>query len=167
MTPQDHNKTLGITHLAYGGFHLLMMTLFTLFFFFIMALPHRGVEEPGMFAVFMLVIMAFSLLFTLPSIVAGIALLKHKSWARTAAIVAGILACPSFPYGTVLGVYTLWFMFGNEGKNFYAGTQARWSPPQVGALPAAPTGGTWAANPPNSREREPQYAPPPKMPDWR
>ena len=146
MTPQDHNRTLGITHLAYGGFHLLMMALFSVFFFFIMALPSRNGGEFDIFTVFMLIMLGFSLLFTLPSLIAGYALLKRKSWARTAAIVAGILAAPSFPHGTALGVYTLWFMFGNEGRELYSNNAGAWpSSARYGALPGAQDpASTWA-----------------------
>ncbi|HEX8493420.1 MAG TPA: hypothetical protein VF658_11300 [Pyrinomonadaceae bacterium] len=167
MTPQEHNKTLGITHLVYGGFHALLMALFVVFFFFIMALPHRNSEEIGFITVFMLIMFTFSLLFTLPSVIAGYALLKRKSWARTAAIIAGILAAPSFPHGTALGVYTLWFMFGNEGKALYADNERAWpSSNRFGALPNANPAGIWSAGE-THREREREYVPPPKMPDWR
>lgn len=165
MTPQDHNKALGISHLAYGGFHLLLLALGSIFFLFILAVPHRGGEEVGVFMSFMLILMAFGMLFTLPSLIAGYALLKRKDWARTAAIVAGILAMPSFPYGTALGVYTLWFMFDNAGKDLYANLSA-WSDQQQSALPGARVAGDWARGA-AKKEREREYVPPPRMPDWR
>ena len=166
MTPKDHNKTLGVTHLAYGAFHLLLLLVFAAFFAFVSAIPGPSHAEATAFTVMMLFMMVVGLLFTLPSLIAGYGLLKQKSWARTAAIVAGILACPGFPYGTALGVYTLWFMFGDEGRNFYANRINAWPPAQVGALPGASDAGQWAANrPPQERERE--YVPPPQMPNWR
>jgi hypothetical protein len=165
MTPQDHNKALGISHLAYGGFHLLVLS-FISFFFFVVAANSRGFRgDESFFTIMMLFMIAVGLIFSLPSLIAGYALLKRKTWARTAAIVAGILATPSFPYGTALGVYTLWFLFGNEGKDFYANL-ASWSSYQPGALPGAGVGGNWAADA-QRKEREREYAPPPRMPDWR
>ncbi|HYO90776.1 MAG TPA: hypothetical protein VEQ40_04040, partial [Pyrinomonadaceae bacterium] len=160
MTPQEHNKTLGITHLAYGGFHLLLMIFFSLIFLFVMAVPHRGDGGMDIFTIMMLMMFAFSLLFTLPSLIAGYALLKRKSWARTAAIVAGILAAPSFPHGTALGVYTLWFMFGNEGKELYADNARAWgAPARYGALPNANPSGIWSAGE-TRQERERERVPP-------
>jgi hypothetical protein len=164
MTAQEHNRALGIAHLAYGGFHLLITMLF-LFFLFVISVPRDGGNfDAGFFSIFMLVMLAFGLLFTLPSLLAGYALLKRKSWARTASIVAGILATPSFPYGTALGVYTLWFMFGNEGKAFYERQPGVWTPDRVGALPDAHD---TLAGPRNEREREREHTPPPQMPNWR
>ena len=167
MTPQDHNKTLGITHLAYGGFHMLLMLFVSLMFLFILAVPKRGGGGMEVFTIMMLLVFAFGLLFTLPSLIAGYALLKHKSWARTAAIIAGILATPSFPYGTALGVYTLWFMFGEEGKALYADNARPWaSSAGYNALPNSNPAGAWASGE-QYKPRERERVQPPQMPNWR
>jgi hypothetical protein len=50
----------------------------------------------------------------IPSLIAGIGLLKHKSWARILAIILAILAVTSFPIGTAAGVYTLWVLTHRE-----------------------------------------------------
>jgi hypothetical protein len=34
----------------------------------------------------------------------------HKSWGRILAIVIGILALITIPFGTALGIYTLWVL---------------------------------------------------------
>lgn len=156
---------LGMSHLAYGSFHLFLVLVFAAFFLFIAAIPGPSRAEGGFFTIMMLFMTAIGLLFTLPSLIAGCALLKQKSWARSAAILAGILACPGFPYGTALGVYTLWFMFG-DGKNLYANRMNAMPPTQFGALPNAPAAGQWTAG--NSKQgREREYVPPPQMPNWR
>jgi hypothetical protein len=49
-----------------------------------------------------------------PSLIAGIGLLKQKHWARILAIVLAILALASFPVGTAAGVYTLWVLTHRE-----------------------------------------------------
>jgi hypothetical protein len=50
----------------------------------------------------------------IPSLIAGIGLLKQKAWARTLAIVVAILALFSFPVGTIVGIYTLWVLTRQE-----------------------------------------------------
>jgi hypothetical protein len=50
----------------------------------------------------------------IPSLIAGIGLLKHRGWARVLAIVLAILALTSFPIGTGAGVYTLWVLTRTE-----------------------------------------------------
>jgi hypothetical protein len=59
---------------------------------------------------------------TLPSFVAGYALLKRRSWAKTASIIAAIVESMGFPFGTALCVYSLWFCFGDAGKSLYGST---------------------------------------------
>ncbi len=44
----------------------------------------------------------------------GWSLLQRKPWGRTLSIVTAILALLKFPFGTVLGIYTLWVMVPAE-----------------------------------------------------
>lgn len=50
----------------------------------------------------------------IPSLIAGIGLLKQRGWARVLAIIVAILALTSFPIGTAAGVYTLWVLTHKE-----------------------------------------------------
>lgn len=159
MAPTDHNKALGILHLAYGGFSVFLMgviSIFVLGMFGVLAINQpRGEAVPlGVFAVIMVFVVLINLIIIAPSFLAGYALLKRKRWAKTMAIIAGILAGMSFPFGTAVCVYTLWFLFGEKGRSLYDGPTY--------ALPPAPP--VWA---PASRKQEPQYIPPPSPPDWR
>ena len=159
MRPADHNKILGITHLAYGGFTVFVMALVTIFMlgaFGVVALAQApGEAMPlGVLAVIMIFVILVNLLIISPSFLAGYALLKHKRWAKTIGIIAGIIAGMSFPLGTALCVYTLWFFFGEKGKSLYEGAAY--------ALPSPPTLFAGA-----SRKQEPQYVPPSSPPDWR
>ena len=44
------------------------------------------------------------------SVVTGLGLLARKPWARTLAIVLAILSLIKIPFGTALGIYTLWVL---------------------------------------------------------
>ncbi|HKW89807.1 MAG TPA: hypothetical protein VJN21_13745 [Candidatus Acidoferrales bacterium] len=44
------------------------------------------------------------------ALVAAWGLLERQSWGRIAGIVAGILALIRIPFGTALGIYTLWVL---------------------------------------------------------
>ncbi|HYO62265.1 MAG TPA: hypothetical protein VER08_01270 [Pyrinomonadaceae bacterium] len=173
MTPEDHNRTLGIMHLIYGGFTTLMMLMMTLFFGFIVALISSAPDVPpefpaGLFALIFGLVIGINLLFGVLSLAAGYAMLKRKSWARLMGIISSVVAAMSFPFGTALCVYSLWFIFG-EGKNFYDSPAF-----QTGArhtLNEAPAGfnEAWYAQEARRREREAEaaYVPPPQPPDWR
>jgi hypothetical protein len=48
------------------------------------------------------------IVFSIPSLIAGIGLLNKASWAMTLALILGCLKLISFPIGTAIGVYTIW-----------------------------------------------------------
>ena len=66
---------------------------------------------------------AFMLLLAAPGIIAGIGLLKRKSWARILTVVLGILNLTSFPVGTAIGVYTLYVLLQRDAGDLFASPQ--------------------------------------------
>lgn len=50
---------------------------------------------------------------------AGWGLLNYRSWARMLAMVLGIIALIHFPFGTALGIYTLWVLLPAESEREY------------------------------------------------
>lgn len=44
----------------------------------------------------------------------GWGLLRHRPWARVAAIVLGIVSLLHPPFGTALGIYTLWVLLSDQ-----------------------------------------------------
>ena len=169
MTPQDHNKVIGIMHLIYGGFNALVMVIFVPFFLAIGGIAAADPSAPAaltaVFGFFGVLMLALALIFGLPPILAGYAMLKHKSWARVMGIVAACVEALTFPFGTALCVYTLWFLFG-QGEAFHRGgsfdSGQNWRAPLRDA-------GTYDWQTRNAREasRPREYVPPPQPPDWR
>jgi hypothetical protein len=116
----------------------------------------------GFIILFSLFFLAIYGTMTLPSFVAGWALLKRKKWARTASIVAAVVGGSNFPIGTAVCVYTFWFLFSDPGKFFFDQNNYNY------ALP--PGQQTWANQSweyDARRQRETQHQPPPSPPDWR
>jgi hypothetical protein len=66
--------------------------------------PHFG----GFLAPFLASIGAFLTVVAVAGIAAGWGLLDRRPWARSLAIVLGIIKLLEFPIGTALGIYTLW-----------------------------------------------------------
>ena len=50
---------------------------------------------------------------------AGHGLLQYKPWARIVAIIAAILGIFHFPLGTALGIYALWVLLSEPGRQYY------------------------------------------------
>jgi hypothetical protein len=127
MTPQEHNKFVGLAQLGYTGVHLLMMIVFMgveayMFENIYSRSQEMGGPPPPPFLVLIFVFAGiFSVAMTIPSVVAGYALLKRRPWAKVAGIVGGVVAAASFPIGTAVAVYTFWFLFSDVGKQLYGG----------------------------------------------
>lgn len=171
MTSQDHNKVIGIMHLIWGGFNALVMLLFVPFIIILLGPmgsdPTAPTQLKAVFAAFGVLIVAFSLLFSVPPILAGYAMLKRKSWARVMGIIASVVEAPNLPFGTALCVYTLWFLFG-QGENFYRdGGSAAEEDWRRGSLRDASTFDWEAQRAKHTQQQPREYAPPPQPPDWR
>lgn len=131
MTPKEHNKLIGIFHLVQGGLQAFGGVIIGLIYggmgAFFAANAHRQEEQMmgTFFVIFAFVIAAIMLVLAAVNFTAGYKLVKEKSGARTWGIVASIVCLIGFPLGTALGIYGLWFLFGEEGKQYYLGQNMR------------------------------------------
>ncbi|HKT24688.1 MAG TPA: hypothetical protein VJR04_08785, partial [Terriglobales bacterium] len=53
------------------------------------------------------------------SLIAGIGLLERQSWARPLVLVLAFIALLNIPFGTALGVYTLWVFMSPQADVEY------------------------------------------------
>jgi hypothetical protein len=70
----------------------------------------------GLVAVFVAALMA---LLALPGILAGYGLLTRKPWGRVLAIIVAALNLANFPFGTILGFYTLWVLLQQAADGYF------------------------------------------------
>ncbi|HEX3186513.1 MAG TPA: DUF4064 domain-containing protein [Pyrinomonadaceae bacterium] len=165
MTPEQHAKYLGWSHIGFGAFFTLIFGIFMIFFGLGMLagmLNGPGPAGPPVaIFVFMMIFITVMLAVTaLPSFIAGYGLLKGKKWAKVWAIISAVLAGGQFPMGTAVTVYTFWFLFSEPGKQYFERDNF--------ALP--PGRQTWANRELDydaQRRLEGQYNAPPSPPDWR
>ena len=135
MTPPEHNKYLGIAHLAYAGFHVLVTIVMMAFMgtmmsqIFDQAGRMGDTRSPAFMPVILIFAGGFQLVISIPPIIAGYAFLKRRPWAKIAGIAGGIVAAMSFPIGTALAVYTFWFIFSDTSKQVYENPVASSPPP--------------------------------------
>jgi hypothetical protein len=112
---KKHIELLGILNLVYSGMALIVAA------FLFVLLSGIGVitRDPvamGILGTIGIVLSTLLTLLALPGIAAGIGLLKMKAWARIVAIVLGCLDLLHFPFGTALGIYTLWVLLNDESR---------------------------------------------------
>ena len=51
---------------------------------------------------------------SIPGIIGGIYLLKRKEWARILLLIVAFLNLLNIPFGTALGIYTIWALMNDE-----------------------------------------------------
>lgn len=66
-----------------------------------------------------ILILGFFTLLSLPQLLGGIGLLKRRGWARILMIIVSIFGLFSFPFGTVLGAYSLWVLLSRGGEELF------------------------------------------------
>lgn len=99
-------KVLGWLHIVFGILGVLLGLVVLLILMGVgWAVPER--DATAILFIVGIVVMVFAALVSAPGIVVGIGLLQYRSWARVLALVLAFLNLPTFPLGTILGVYTL------------------------------------------------------------
>lgn len=119
---EKHISVLGILHIVYSVFGffagVMIFAIFSGIGFIVRDagnFPDAGtVDVPAIFWVIGSFIAGLLVLFSLPGMVGGIGLLKHKEWARIVLLIVGFFDLLHIPFGTALGVYTIWVLFNRE-----------------------------------------------------
>jgi len=122
---ETHKRILAILHIVSGVF--LSMAMLFLSVFLTALLPfifdQSETDVPRILEIIMPLVSIIStgiiILFAIPAIVGGIALLNNKSWALTLLLVLGCFQLFSFPFGTALGVYSIW-VYAEDKKSISA-----------------------------------------------
>jgi hypothetical protein len=112
---KQHIDILGWLYVVFGVIGFLV----ALFVFAVIG--GAGVLTRDMHAAALLTLIGFFVailvaVFSIPNIVVGWGLLKRKSWSRVAALILGCLGLLSFPFGTALGIYSLWALTQPESE---------------------------------------------------
>lgn len=145
MTAKEHNKLLSIFYFIMGGLQMLIGLFVAVVYGVLggalLTTARRDEDQfvGGVFLAVAVIVGLIVILFASLTLFTGFKVKNEQAIGRTLGIVVSCLVLLSFPIGTALGVYGLWFFLGDIGKNFYAGLNSRTSyrPPQP------PSPGTW------------------------
>ena len=138
MTSQEHNRLISILFHVQGGSQVLAGLILIAVFIgmggvFVAAADRQEQQfVGGIFVVVGIVVAVIVFALAALDFYAAIKISKVQPIGRTLGIVIAILSVTSFPLGTALGVYALWFFFGDLGKALYGVEGARpveYSPP--------------------------------------
>jgi hypothetical protein len=72
-----------------------------------------------------LVASCFLFLISIPEIIGGIGLLYKKSWARILMLIIAFLDLLNIPFGTIIGIYTIWVLFQDETVKIFSGQELK------------------------------------------
>ncbi len=115
---QSHLQLVGILWIAYAVLKLLAAG--GILFAGRIAFWHGHLPTEAAFLPALMSLLGWCfLIFAVIAIGAGWGLLQKASWARLLAVVLAILALFNVPFGTALGVYTLWVLLPEESAREY------------------------------------------------
>jgi len=126
MNPmQTHVKILAILHIVFIALGILLgLGMMALFGGIAGLVSMNGPDPDAAIAIPILgavggLILVFSMLVSIPGIIAGIGLLSFKPWARILGIIISILDLIQFPFGTALGFYGIWVLLSRDGAALF------------------------------------------------
>jgi hypothetical protein len=112
---ENHLSTLGTLWIVVGVLFLLP----ALGLFFASSVAHFVIQDSvvarTLGPLLLTIVGGTILLIAVGGILVGLGLRDRKPWARVVAIVLGVIALFHPPFGTALGIYTLWVLMSDEG----------------------------------------------------
>jgi hypothetical protein len=109
MQAENHITLVGILHLVHSG---LMLLIGIVIFALLAGIGAISGDEDAMLVLSIIgtVVGGFMLLFSIPGIVGGIAILQRARWSRIYMIVLSAFKLIDIPFGTALGIYTIYVL---------------------------------------------------------
>ena len=115
-----HHKVVGVLHILAAAISLLLIAAAILFFGFVSALEPVDEFPFTLLLAFGAVFAGFFALVSLTELIAGAMLLSGKPGARPWVIGFGVLQLLNIPFGTALGIYTLWALMRKQPSGIVA-----------------------------------------------
>ena len=120
-----HIRLLGILWLAISAFNTLSgLAILLVAKPVLLHLRELGHGPPEFVHGFLQPLLTLVAIFVLSKALLGFAagwgLLRRENWARIVALIGGFLALFHPPFGTALGIYTLWVLLPSESEREYA-----------------------------------------------
>jgi len=116
-------ELVGILHIVYSGLGTLIAIVC---FVLLSGIGMITGDETAMGVLGLIGVLVGTFLFvvSVPGLIAGIGLLKFRSWSRLLAIVVSCLDVFNIPFGTALAVYTFYVLMNNEAIRMLEGGPA-------------------------------------------
>jgi hypothetical protein len=117
---ERHLHTLGVLWITIGGLFLIPGVILMLLGSSIHFVIHdREIFGTVLGPLVLYIIGGSLLIMAAGGVCVGLGLMQRRPWARAAALILGVLAIFHPPFGTALGVYTLWVLLADERGDEY------------------------------------------------
>ena len=113
-----HVKAVGILYIVIFVFNLLIAAVVWGVFAGIGILTDDP-DASGILSVLGSIIGIFLTVTALPSLIAGIGILKYQEWGRVIGLIVAVFHLFNFPFGTALGIYTFWALLRPETRDLF------------------------------------------------
>jgi hypothetical protein len=121
MSIEKHINLLGILHIVHSSLVLLLgLGIFVLLFG--IGIVSRDQDAMLVLGIIGTVIAGFLIIVSIPGIIGGIGLLRFKPWGRILTLIIGFLKLLDIPFGTALGVYTIWILLREDAEKLFSKT---------------------------------------------
>jgi type IV secretory pathway VirB2 component (pilin) len=110
---EKHINIVAALQIGLSIFNLVVAFLI----FTVLKLVGGFVDEPNANTILSLIADILAVVFivvSIPGILAGMGLYKRKEWARVLTLVLSIIEVFSFPFGTAIGIYSIWALIQPE-----------------------------------------------------
>jgi len=110
---EKHINVVAALQIGLSIFNLLIAFLI----FTVLKLVGGFVEEPNAETVLSTIADILAIVFILisvPGILAGLGLYKRREWARILTLILSVIEIFSFPFGTAIGIYSIWALIQPE-----------------------------------------------------
>jgi len=119
---EKHVTLVGALHIGYGAFHILCALL--AFMFIAGGGLLGGLISEENFVIFLTffigtMVAVWVSLISVPGIIGGVFLLRHKQWARYLVLVVSVLALLNVPLGLGIGCYSIWILLQPETEKLF------------------------------------------------
>src|SRR6266404_2519341 len=107
---KNHIQIVAALHIALGALSLLgAIAVFAVFGMAGGIVISQGEHQAaGILGIIAVALGSFLAVLALPGIIGGWALFSGRSWGRPFVMVLGVIHLINIPFGTALGIYTLW-----------------------------------------------------------
>ena len=115
---EQHITILGVLHIAYGAIGILVAMIVFI------AVVGGGMLSGDAEALAITTIVGTSIAMFLfipsaPGLIGGLGIFKYRQWARITLLVVGFVNLLIVPFGTILGIYTIWVLMNIEVKDMF------------------------------------------------